>query len=262
MFGQTILLLVPHADDEVVAAAATILTARAEGTRIFAAYLTHGCVSPELLLPWQRSAHQRRIQTRQQEAQKVAAQLGLTPIFWSERPARSLWRNLPKVFAECRDLITRHSINQIWVPAYEGGNADHDGLNAVAAALANAVPNLSVLEFAEYNWLGGQVNPNSFPYSTRATVISRLSPMEQRRKQALYNLYASERLNLSSVGVLQESFRPLVEYDYTQPPHKGLLWYERFQWVPFPHASIDRTHPAQVSAAIKAFAAWYASSTT
>jgi LmbE family N-acetylglucosaminyl deacetylase len=31
--------------------------------------------------------------------------------------------------------IEEHKIDQLWIPAYEGGNADHDALNGLCAVL-------------------------------------------------------------------------------------------------------------------------------
>lgn len=249
LFGQRILLLVPHPDDEVVACSATIGRARAEGAAIFAAYLTTGCVSPSIVWPWQRKNHSAKIIARRQEAERVAEQLGITPVSWSERPARYLWRFLPQVLEEALQLIEQHQIDQVWVPAYEGGNADHDGLNAVGAHLSTIV---SVLEFAEYNWLHGECQNNRFPYPTPETLAFDLTPEERAQKAQQLALYVSERRNLSYVAVERESFRPLTSYDYSQPPHPGLLWYRRFQWVPFHHPDVDRTRDVQVSRAIGA----------
>lgn len=249
LFGQRILLLVPHPDDEVVACAATIRRAQAEGATLFAAYLTTGCVSASIVWPWQRTAHASKVATRRQEAEKVALALGITPVLWSERPARFLWRCLPQVLEEALQLIEQHSIDQVWVPAYEGGNADHDGLNAVGANLSTIV---SVLEFAEYNWLNGCCQNNRFPAPTPDTLTFDLTPEERAVKQQLLGLYASERRNLSYVATTRESFRPLASYDYSRPPHPGLLWYRRFQWVPFHHPDVDRTRDVQVSRAIGA----------
>lgn len=249
-FGTRILLLVPHPDDEVVAYCAAIGRARAAGASFFAAYLTNGCVATGHVWPWQRQKQRRKITQRHQEARQVAAMLGITPVFWSKRPARHLWRQLPKTLAEILPLIEQHQINQVWVPAYEGGNADHDGLNAIGAHLATMV---SVLEFAEYNWLGGRCNSQSFPYPTPDTVYLDLSPAERELKIACLARYRSEQHNLSYVGTERESFRPLIAYDYQQPPHPGLLWYMRFQWVPFHHPGVDRTTHQQISRAILAF---------
>jgi LmbE family N-acetylglucosaminyl deacetylase len=56
-FGRRILVLVPHPDDEVVGVAAAIARARADGARLFALYLGHGCLSRETLWPWQRAGY-------------------------------------------------------------------------------------------------------------------------------------------------------------------------------------------------------------
>ncbi len=249
-FGTRILVLVPHPDDEVVACSATIGRAQAAGSTVFAAYLTHGCVPLKQLWPWQRKRHAEQIQQRHEEARLVAQRLGITPAFWSRRPARHLWRQLPQVLGEVLHLIEKHQIDQIWVPAYEGGNADHDGLNAVGAQLATMV---SVLEFAEYNWFGGTSNSHRFPYPTPETITLELTPEERTTKVECLALYASEQRTLSYVETQRESFRRLVDYDYQKPPHPGLLWYMRFQWVPFHHPGVDRARQSQVSRMIRAF---------
>ena len=247
VFGQRILILVPHPDDEVVACAAAIGQARAAGAKIFALYLTTGCLALRNLWPWQRKQYSQRIMRRRQEAQQVAKLLGIAPTAWSSRPARQLWRQLPKALQEVDSIITRHQIDQLWVPAYEGGNADHDGLNAIGALFS---PHLSVLEFAEYNWKGGAVNSQTFPYPSADVRTILLTPDEQRLKRQCLQLYASEQQNLSYVGVTRESFRPIATYDYRKPPHPGVLWYTRFHWVPFRHPGVDFTTSSMVCRAI------------
>ena len=247
IFGQRILILVPHPDDEVVACAATIGHARSLGAKIFSLYLTTGCPALSTLWPWQRKGYGQRITRRRQEAQQAADFLGIAPTAWSSRPARQLWRQLPKVLDEVSSIVTRHEIDQLWVPAYEGGNADHDGLNAIGAMFS---ANMSVLEFAEYNWMGGVVNSQTFPYPSADVRTIMLTPDEQRLKRHGLQLYASEKRNLSYVNVTRESFRPLAAYDYRKPPHPGVLWYTRFQWVPFRHPGVDFTTPPMVCRAI------------
>jgi hypothetical protein len=77
-----------------------------------------------------------------------------------------------------------------------------------------------------------------------------LTPDERALKKKALALYRSEKLNLNYVGVERECFRPLTGYDYSRPPHPGLLWYARFQWVPFRHPRVDFTRPSEVSGAI------------
>ena len=99
----------------------------------------------------------------------------------------------------------------------------------------------------------GRNNSQRFPYPNDATVSFNLTPEERALKAACLALYASEKRNLNYVETERESFRPITEYDYARPPHPGLLWYMRFQWVPFRHPGVDRTRQAQVSRAIQAF---------
>jgi N-acetylglucosamine malate deacetylase 1 len=256
-FGRRILLLVPHPDDEIVACCTTIAQAQATGATVFAAYLTHGCVASAQLWPWQRRSYAKTVLRRWREARRVAAVLRVQPVLWSKRPARHLWRDLPQVTEEIMGLIAAHGIDQLWVPAYEGGNADHDGLNGLVAALPPVhQQQVSVLEFAEYNWHGGHSNSHTLPFPSADTVVYSLTPAERACKEFCLSLYESERRNLSYVQTRRESFRSLAAYDYQQPPHPGLLWYERFQWVPFAHPGVDRTRPAEVCAAIMAYRQW------
>lgn len=247
MFGQRILILIPHPDDEVVACAAAIGRAKKAGAKIFAFYLTSGCPASDELWPWQRPSANRRIARRRAEGERAAEKLGIMPAAWSSRPARHLWRQLSKALHEAENVIARCRIDQIWVPAYEGGNADHDGLNAIGAILSQGI---SVLEFAEYNWLGGTVNSQSFPYPSRDVQTIILTEEEQRLKRQCLEIYESERRNLSYVATTQESFRPIARYDYSKPPHPGLLWYMRFHWTPFPHPGIDFSTSSMVCKAI------------
>jgi LmbE family N-acetylglucosaminyl deacetylase len=250
MFGKRILILVAHPDDEIVACAASILRAKAAGAEIFALYLTHGCLDRETLWPWQRASHDKRVARRRAEAETAASHLGIKPVGWSSRPARHLWREMAEAMTEIDRVLIDCYPDQIWCPAYEGGNPDHDALNAVASTFRGR---LSVLEFAEYNFFGGKARSNKFISGDETVRVTELTPQESRAKRAALKLYQSEQDNLFYVGCDQESYRPLSSYDYAQPPHMGKLWYARFQWVPFRHPGVDVTNPADVSAAITEF---------
>ena len=252
MFGKRILILVAHPDDEVVACATAIARARAGGATVSALYLTHGCLARETMWSWQRKNYETIVARRRTEAETAALALGIQPVGWSSRPARHLWREMPQVFREVDAAIAQYRPDQIWVPAYEGGNPDHDALNAIGLKCKGR---LSVLEFAEYTYFGGKVRSQSFISSEETARVIQLTPEEAKAKRKILALYTSEKGNLSSLKVKQESYRPLAAYDYAQPPHQGVLWYARFQWVPFKHPRVDFTDSAEVSAAITAFLA-------
>lgn len=250
MFGKRILILVAHPDDEVVACATSIAHARAAGATISALYLTHGCLAQETLWPWQRKNYTKRVTKRQSEADTAAKSLAIQPVGWSTRPARHLWRELAQVHAEVDTAIKQYRPDQIWVPAYEGGNPDHDGLNAVGFKFKKQ---LSVLEFAEYNFFGGKAQSNNFISSDETVHVIALTQEERAAKKSALKLYRSEKGNLSNISCEQETYRPLASYDYAQAPHQGKLWYARFNWVPFRHPRVDFTNPSEVSDAITRF---------
>ncbi|MDD3028774.1 MAG: PIG-L family deacetylase [Alphaproteobacteria bacterium] len=250
MFGKRILILVAHPDDEVVGCSASIMRARANGATVSALYLTNGCLAREVMWPWRRAHYTEGVTRRRHEAEQAATKLGLQPVGWGTRPARQLWRELPRVFEEVRTALDQLHPDQVWVPAYEGGNPDHDALNAIGAKLRRRV---SVLEFSEYNYFGSNVRSQQFISSDETVRVISLSPAERTVKRDALKLYASEKSNLSSIDLHQETYRPLALYDYSQPPHQGTLWYARFQWVPFKHPRVDFTSPAEVSEAIMAF---------
>ena len=125
MFGKRILVLVAHPDDEVVACAAAIARAKKAGAEVFALYLTHGCLAQNVMWPWQRGSYDRVVARRRAEAEAVALMLGITPVGWATRPARTLWQELPHVLQEVDAAVSQCRPDQIWAPAYEGGNPDH-----------------------------------------------------------------------------------------------------------------------------------------
>lgn len=250
MFGKRILILVAHPDDEVVACAASIARARTQGAAISALYLTNGCIPKDELWRWQRKNYETNVARRRAEAEEAATRLGIQPVGWATRPARHLWRELPKVHEEVDAAVRQYRPDQIWVPAYEGGNPDHDALNAVGFSLKKR---MSVLEFAEYSFFGGSAHSQSFCLADETTRVVSLSEEERAAKRAALRIYESEGGNLSAIASDQESYRPIALYDYAQPPHQGKLWYARFQWVPFHHPRVDRTKPSEVSAAITDF---------
>ena len=252
-FGSRILILAAHPDDEIVACAAAIGRAQQQGSTIFVHYLTHGCVARKTLWRWQRKHYNAYVERRLSEAAKAARFLNLTPTGnVPKRAARHLWRELSKVDSELRQLVTSFQIDQLWVPAYEGGNADHDALNALASKYASRY---RVFEFAEYNFYEKRARSHLFPFPNGTEETITLTPQEQENKRMALEIYQSEKRNLNYVKTEHECFRALTTYNYSLPPHPGKLWYTRFQWVPFRHPRIDFTKPEEVSIAIRKFLA-------
>jgi hypothetical protein len=248
LFGERILLLAPHPDDEVVGAAAAILRARARGARVHVAWLTTGVPEPKALWPWQRAGHPARVARRLAEAEAAAASLGVEIALRRTLASRRLKSALGPTFEALQATIRRLAIDRVWAPAYEGGHQDHDSANVIASRLGG----VEVWEFSEYHFAGGRVASQSFIRPRGDETILELTPAERTIKRGLLALYASERGNLGYVGSEREAFRPLRAYDYARPPHEGRCFYQRFQWVPF-HPRVDRSRPQQLCAAAAEF---------
>jgi len=249
MIGQRILVLIPHPDDEAVGCTAAIAKARQQGARVFGALLTNGVPAPEMLWPWQRKSHIRRVLRRRHEARRAAEVLGLEIESEQGIPTRTLKSALGGTHNLIQRLIRHLNIDMLWTPAYEGGHQDHDVTNFLASAFRSTLP---VWEFSEYNYADGRVRSQEFfsPNGNEKTIV--LTHEEQLCKRAILNFYRSERANLSHIWTEKEVFRPLAEYDYAKPPHAGKLFYQRFQWVPF-HPRVDITKPGAVCRAIQEF---------
>ncbi|CCQ73417.1 PIG-L deacetylase family protein [Magnetospira sp. QH-2] len=240
---QHILILAPHPDDEVVMCAAAVGRAREAGAALSVFYLTTGVPARKQLWPWDRGSHGDRVARRRDEARRAAGLLGVTIAAESDVPTRGLRNSLMQARVRLARMIEDQGITQLWVPAFEGGHQDHDAANCLAATFADR---LLVVEYAAYNFLGGQPQSQTFPDPRGTEDLMVLSDVEQVVKKQLLSLYASEAGNLDYVGLDRECRRPLAQHDYGRPPHAGTLWYARHQWVPFPHPRVDGTKPEQI----------------
>jgi N-acetylglucosamine malate deacetylase 1 len=248
---QRILVLAPHPDDEVVGAAVAARRAIAGGTAVFVLYLTTGVPAGAQLWPWQRPGHVARVRRRREEALQAAGLIGLKPAGFLDWPSRSLKSHLAEAEAAIADAIAAHGIAALWTPAWEGAHQDHDAVNFLAARFAGGLP---VLEFAAYNYAGGRLRSGEFPEGGEPAGLLELTPEEVSWKRRLLACYASERGNLAHIRLASESFRPLAGHDYAKSPHPGRLFWERYHWVPIRHPRIDFTRPADLRAALAAYA--------
>ena len=250
MLGERILILAPHPSDEVVGCAAAIGRARAEGAAAHVLYLTTGVPPAETLWSWDRERHPALVATRRQEAEAVSATLGVKIAGFRDAPARTLKSNLKGARESIRDALDDLKADMVWVPAYEGGHQDNDVTNSLGNALNTDV---EVWEFAEYNSAVGWSASHRFPKPNGGEREIALSEEEQTAKRTALAAYASARTTLGHVKLERECFRPIAAYDYGRPPHPGLLFYQRFQWVPFRHPRVDYTQPGDVCRAITGF---------
>jgi len=249
LFGKRILILIPHPDDEVVGCCAAVGRAHDQGAQLFGAYLTTGVPARELLWKRQQTKYEEKLRRRKDEALSAARLLDIEPAFFQDIPTRMLKTHLKATREALIRAIQDLEIERLWTPAYEGGHQDHDTANFLASTLLGFA---EVWEFSEYHFFNGKVTSQEFlsPNGTEEVIV--LEDAERTRKQEALDLYRSERGNLRHIRTLQEAFRPLARYDYTAPPHRGKLFYQRFQWVPR-HPRIDYCRPEEVCRAFSDF---------
>lgn len=241
--GERILALIPHPDDEVVGCCTAIRRMRAAGAEVFGLYLTNGVPAREVLWPWQRDSHARRIARRRAEAEQAAGLLGLMSVGFLDIPSRCLRHHLPAAREFVLAALDHCAADMIWAPAYEGGHQDHDAASFLASTLKGQLP---VWEYSEYHYCGGQVNGQGFIRPDGSEQEITPDAAERAFKLRLLAVYGSERGNLGYVRINREVLRPQAAYDYARPPHPGKLFYQRFQWVPFRHPRIDHCRPETV----------------
>ena len=129
-------------------------------------------------------------------------------------------------------LFVQERIEAVLTHAYEGGHPDHDATACAvhrAARLCAQLP--TIMEFACYHAhpSGGIATGGFLANGPVATVIA-LNSAERAAKRRMLDCFATQRITLAAFGAEHEAFRPAPAYDFTEPPHSGALYYEKFDW--------------------------------
>jgi N-acetylglucosamine malate deacetylase 2 len=232
LLGRT-LVLIAHPDDEAVGCGA--LLQRME--KPIVVFATDGAPRDDYF--WKvHGSRLRYARLRQEEARAGLAEVGVSEIVWLQDIAgdfdlfidQELHHSIPQAISQLRALIARYRPNALLTLAYEGGHPDHDTCNFLISLLA-AQHSLPAWEMPLY--FRAQPGERAFQQfmETNGTEIT-LEPTaeEIEAKRRLLAAYGSQSHFLTSFAEAVEQFRPLPAYDYTRPPHPGLLNYEAWEW--------------------------------
>ncbi|WP_257462279.1 PIG-L deacetylase family protein [Archangium lipolyticum] len=123
------------------------------------------------------------------------------------------------------------------VHPYEGGHPDHDAAAFISHAAVALMARTgrtppALLEMASYHRRQGELVTGEFlpaPDGSPVATVS-LTGSERARKQRMLACYASEARELESFPMKQERYRAAPRYDFTRPPHEGMLQYETNVW--------------------------------
>lgn len=238
---KNILLIAPHPDDELVGATFIIKKVLLKKNLIIF-FPTNGVLSKEEMWFWDKKKYKEKKKLRNEEMKKSLLLLGVKKFFKQDIPTRKLKENIVKTFRKINLLVKDYKIDTIFCPAYEGGHQDHDVSNFICSRVRTIS---KVYEYAEYNFLKGQINCNEFVKPIKNEVIIRLSEKEKKEKIKLLKIYNSEKGNLDYLSLEKECYRKLYDYDYSKPPHLGKLFYRRFSFFSW-HPRVDSDTPENV----------------
>lgn len=230
------LILVAHPDDETIGAGSRLLRLK----EVQIVHVTDG--APRNLLDardngfptWEEYAHARRVELANALA---VAGIGVERTRVIGVPDQQASLNLVPITRRVFELLHELKPAIVLIHPYEGGHPDHDA-TAFAAHAAQALMERkgitppALIELTSYHDRDGSVEFFEFLPDESGGEIETvvLSDEERELKRRMMQAFTTQQRTLSQFPVELERFRLAPRYDFTQPPHAGLLWYEHFDW--------------------------------
>ena len=243
------LVLAAHPDDEAIGA--STLLARFPQSKVV--FLTDGAPRDEHF--WTDGPYQSREEyaaRRRAEASQALghANISAEQIVWLGAVDQEAIFEIPRLMDGVVNVLNQASPGVVITHPYEGGHPDHDCAALVAVLAVAALGHKSQLvEMTSYHAENGQcvtgkfLESHSAPglegrgYTNPLTYVPApaiaafdLSERDRQRKKNMFDAYASQRMVLQNFPTDQEMFRLAPDYDFSQPPHEGKLWYEFMAW--------------------------------
>ena len=230
LLGRT-LVIVAHPDDEAVACAALLQRIR-EPHILF-------CTDGGPMDPWfwnRYGSREAYIELRQKEARHALEILGITTVeFLKTRSGQpiidqQIFEHLPEAVPAVSDVVARVQPDALLTIAYEGGHPDHDSCSFITSFIARErsltaweMPIEPLFKKVQRKW-------QTFRSPAQPAVTLHPTPDEIARKRCALQAYASQG-DFVGIAEVDETFRPIPEYDYTRRPHEDVLNYESWQWT-------------------------------
>ena len=220
---QDVLVVSAHPDDETIGAS-TLL-----GSAVAIVHVTDG--APRNMYDAKRygfATAEQYAAARRRELQAALRRAGVSPqLIEIGVPDQQATFEIPRIVQELRRIIHRVQPGVVLTHPYEGGHPDHD---ACALAVRIACTVVPVHEYACYHNDRGNIRTGEFlPLFDDVQTVT-LNQQQQSTKQAMFDCFETQREMLKLFPVAVERFRTVPNYDFTQPPHDGTLYYEQFDW--------------------------------
>lgn len=144
---------------------------------------------------------------------------------------------LPGLTRTLLRLIFEDESEVVFTHPYEGGHPDHDACafavhHAVACLRAEGRPAPVIFEAPFYHAAHNGIEASQFlpPPDNTEGVEYRLTAEEHARKEALIACFRTQQETLRNFPLDFERFRIAPLYDFSRPPHPGMVFYDRFFW--------------------------------
>jgi N-acetylglucosamine malate deacetylase 2 len=235
------LVVFAHPDDEVVALGARLCRYR-EALFI---YVTDG--APQDGLDAARHGFASRGEYSRARAQELAeafacAGISSPNIVRFEFPDQTAAFHLETLSLLVGKWICEFRPEAVITHPYEGGHPDHDACALAVSSAVGAmeksshVERANVIEAAFYHAGASGIETARFlPNRDGAPalmqeIVRKLNRGEQRRRLALLDCFPSQRQTLQYFRGDAERYRIAPRYDFSRPPHAGVLFYEYHPW--------------------------------
>ncbi len=231
LLGRT-LIVVAHPDDEAVTCGALLQRMREPHVL----FCTDGAPLDPYFWTKQGSRDAYR-DLRQQEARKALGMVGVRRVEFLNSPRtraqiidQQLFQHLAEAVEGVLEVVDRVQPDALLTLAYEGGHPDHDSCNFITSVVARE-RSLPAWEMPVYTLFHkGKREFQTFMPAPQAVVVIHPTQKEVVRKRRMLEAYVSQGNFLLNFDRVDESFRPMAQYDYSRPPHEGVLNYEAWQW--------------------------------
>ena len=243
---KNVLFVIPHPDDEIVGSCILIKNFLRK-QKVTLVFVTNGVVSPNMNWFWKRKSYKKDVSSSSFYSNFCAIYLSVNDFYLQDIPTRHLKSNIDKSYSFLKGIILEKNIDTVFCPAYEGGHQDHDITNFIASKFQAYC---KVFEFPEYNFHGQVINTNTFFETNGSEIVLDLDNEQRLFKTKCMNIFQSEKKNLKYIKLKQECFRPLVSYDYSSPPHEGVVFYRKYSLFSW-HPRVDENSPIEICDEIK-----------
>jgi LmbE family N-acetylglucosaminyl deacetylase len=137
--------------------------------------------------------------------------------------------HLPELCDRLTDELSKDPPDLIVTHPYEGGHPDHDSIAFAVRRVCG--PSTRLFEMTSYHEGNAGLTTGVFlPNGEPGTVIRELTREDRAIKQKMLACFDSQASVLINFPVVPELFRPAPDYDFTQPPAEGSLYYEKRPW--------------------------------